>query len=111
MIQLAENAARFSKEGDVIALGSEISAGEARLWVRDTGPGIPLEEQTAIFARFRRGSSHKRTEGAGLGLAIVKAIAEAHYGRVILDSAPGAGSTFTIVLPVDQPTEAERNRR
>jgi signal transduction histidine kinase len=111
MIQLAENAARFSKEGDVIALGSSITAGEARLWVRDTGPGIPREEQTAIFARFRRGSSPKRTEGAGLGLAIVKAIAEAHHGRVELVSAPGAGSTFTIVVPVDQPTEAERNRR
>jgi signal transduction histidine kinase len=111
MIQLAENAARFSTEGDVIALGSEISADEARLWVRDTGPGIPLEEQTEIFARFRRGANHKRTEGAGLGLAIVKAIAEAHHGRVLLDSAPGAGSTFTIVLPVDQPTAAERTRR
>ena len=78
-------------------------------WFLD--PRIPVEEQTAIFARFRRGSSHKRTEGAGLGLAIVKVIAEAHHGRVLLDSAPGAGSTFTIVLPVDQPTEAERNRR
>jgi signal transduction histidine kinase len=111
MIQLAENAARFSKEGDVIALGSSIAAGEARLWVRDTGPGIPREEQTAIFDRFRRGSSPKRTEGAGLGLAIVKAIAEAHHGRVELESALGAGSTFTIVVPVDQPTEAERNRR
>jgi signal transduction histidine kinase len=111
VIQLAQNAARFSKEGDVIALGSSIAAGEARLWVRDTGPGIPREEQTAIFARFRRGSGPKRTEGAGLGLAIVKAIAEAHHGRVELDSAVGAGSTFTIVVPVDQPTEAERNRR
>jgi signal transduction histidine kinase len=111
LIQLAENAARFSKEGDVIALGSKISAREARLWVRDTGPGIPLVEQTEIFARFRRGSSHKRTEGAGLGLAIVKAIAEAHHGRVVLESAPGSGSTFTIVLPVDQPTEADRTRR
>jgi len=100
VVQLAQNAVRHGNDGGAIALGSRIADGEARLWVRDDGPGIPLHEQQAIFERFRRGSVH-RSEGAGLGLAIVKAIAEAHHGRVEVDSRPGAGATFTVVIPVD----------
>jgi two-component system OmpR family sensor kinase len=51
--------------------------------------------------------ARSRGEGAGLGLAIMKAIAEAHHGRVEVESRPGAGTTFTIVLPVDQPVGEE----
>jgi signal transduction histidine kinase len=101
--QLAANAVRHAPEGP-IRLGSRVSAGEARFWVRDAGPGVPLTEQEAIFERFQRGHAPGRS-GAGLGLAIVKAIAEAHHGRVELDSRPGRGATFTIVIPVDQPTD------
>jgi signal transduction histidine kinase len=108
VVQLAENAARYSPEGR-IAIGSIVSGGEARFWIRDQGPGIPESERTAIFERFRRGSSTGRADGgAGLGLAIVKAIAEAHKGRVELESS-AAGSVFTIAVPVDQP-EAEIER-
>jgi signal transduction histidine kinase len=65
---------------------------------------VPEEEQAAIFERFRRaGAPESRPPGSGLGLPIVKAIAEAHHGRVELESTPGAGATFTIVIPVDQP--------
>jgi signal transduction histidine kinase len=63
---------------------------------------MSLDEQRRVFERFHRGGTH-RTEGAGLGLTIVRAIAEAHHGSVELASAPEAGSTFTLVLPVDQP--------
>jgi signal transduction histidine kinase len=103
LLQLAENAARFSRDAEPIGLGSNVADGEARFWIRDRGPGIPLAEQEKVFERFRRGSGSRRSEGAGLGLAIVKAIAEAHRGRVELESDPGAGSIFTIVIPVDQP--------
>ena len=103
MMQLAENAARYSSSSKPIALGSIVSGGEARFWVRDHGPGIPEHEQETIFQRFRRGAGPGRSEGAGLGLAIVKAIAEAHHGRVELESAPGEGTVFSIVVPVDQP--------
>ena len=104
MMQLAENAARHTSEKDAIRLGSRVSEGWASLWVADSGPGVPLQEQDEIFNRFRRGRSRRRdSEGAGLGLSIVKAIAEAHRGRVDLDSEPGRGATFTIVVPVDQP--------
>jgi len=105
VVQLAENAARYSETGRPIAIGSLVSGGEARFWVRDHGPGIPVHEQEAIFERFRRGGGPGRSEGAGLGLAIVKAIAEAHHGRVELETSPD-GSVFSIVLPVDQPMDA-----
>jgi two-component system, OmpR family, sensor kinase len=73
------------------------------LWVRDSGPGIPPDQREQVFRRFSRGGRTRRSEGAGIGLAIVKAIAEAHHGRIELDSSPGVGSTFSIVIPADQP--------
>ncbi len=103
VVQLAQNAAGMTDNGARIELGSDVANGEARIWVRDRGPGIPLGEQRQIFERFRRGGDRRRSEGAGLGLAIVKAIAEAHHGRVDLESRPGEGATFTLVFPVDQP--------
>jgi signal transduction histidine kinase len=105
MIQLAQNAAQHTGNGDSISLGSAVSNGEARLWVRDTGPGIQVDQQELIFRRFARGAGVRPSEGAGIGLAIVRAIADAHHGRVEVFSRPGAGSTFTVVIPTDQPVE------
>jgi two-component system, OmpR family, sensor kinase len=103
LVQLCHNAAQHTDEGAVVALGSAVRDGGARLWVRDTGPGVPDDERERIFERFARGAAGPgRGEGAGLGLSIVRAIAEAHGGRVELDSRPQAGATFTIVVPVDQ---------
>jgi two-component system OmpR family sensor kinase len=108
LMQLAVNAASHTGEGDRIQLGSALVNGEARLWVRDTGPGIPPEQRERIFRRFSRGRGERRSsEGAGLGLAIVRAIAEAHHGRVEVDSRPGDGSTFSVIIPTDQPTRVE----
>ena len=103
VIQLAQNAVQYGPPGGPIWLGSTVADGEAAFWVRDAGPGIPREVQAAIFQRFRRATSGRRSDGAGLGLAIVKAIAEAHGGRIELDGGPGSGTTFRIVVPVDQP--------
>jgi two-component system, OmpR family, sensor kinase len=105
LVQLAQNAAQHTGDGDRIMLGSEVSNGHVRMWVRDSGPGISPEQQELIFRRFARGSGGRRSEGAGIGLAIVRAIAEAHHGLVQVDSEPGAGSTFTIVIPTDQPED------
>jgi signal transduction histidine kinase len=99
VVQLAENATKQTDEGQVVALGTFVSDGEARIWVRDTGLGIPSEDQSRIFGRFSRGASGRRTEGAGLGLSIVEAIARAHGGRVELASRPGQGATFTVIVP------------
>jgi two-component system OmpR family sensor kinase len=99
VMQLAENAVRHTSIGEEIGLGTAATEDEARIWVRDTGPGVPAGEERRIFDRFARGRGMPRGESSGLGLSIVKAIADAHGGRVELDSAPGAGATFTIVIP------------
>lgn len=106
-MQLVQNAVQHTSEGAEIEIGSSVSNGEARLWVRDTGEGIPPEDRDRIFRRFARAAPGRSSEGAGLGLAIVRAIAEAHGGRVDLDSRPGAGATFTVVVPADQPAPEE----
>jgi signal transduction histidine kinase len=104
VMQLAQNAAEHTSGGEEIALGSAVSGSRARLWVRDSGPGIPREDQERIFQRFARtGDGRRSSAGAGLGLAIVRAIAEAHSGVVEVSSRAGAGATFTVVFPVDQP--------
>jgi signal transduction histidine kinase len=77
--------------------------GGAELWVKDTGPGIAPEAQERIFDRFVRLDG--TGEGAGLGLAITAAIAEAHGGRVQVDSRQGAGARFTVSIPIEPPQE------
>jgi two-component system, OmpR family, sensor kinase len=108
LVALADNAARYTAPGDRIALGSQVSGGELRFWVADTGPGIAEEDRGRVFDRFARGAAGaRRSDGAGLGLSIVQVIAAAHGGRVLLDSRPGAGATFTVVLPADTPLPEE----
>jgi signal transduction histidine kinase len=72
-----------------------------RLQVRDTGPGIPEEVRERLFQPFVSG----RSGGSGLGLAIVQRAVEAHRGLVLVDSTPGAGTTFTIFLPAKMVAE------
>jgi len=108
VVQLAENAVKHTEEGDLIGIGTLVADGDAHLWVRDSGSGIPSEEQDEIFDRFARGSGGRRLEGAGLGLSIVQAIARAHGGRVELHSRTGQGATFTLVLPVGGPRGESR---
>jgi len=67
-----------------------------------------VEDRDRIFERFYRGrSGHRRSDGAGLGLSIVQAIAEAHGGRIELDSVPGAGATFSLVVPSHERDESK----
>lgn len=105
VINLAENAVRHTDGGDAIGLGVSLSQREARIWVKDEGPGIAVADQQRVFERFTRGANtgdgSDEGAGAGLGLAIVRAIATAHGGRVELDSTPAAGARFTIVIPPD----------
>jgi signal transduction histidine kinase len=85
-------------------------ASHLHLWVEDHGDGIPTSEQEKIFERFYRPGSELRreTQGVGIGLSIVKHIVEAHGGRVLVRSAVGQGSRFTIELPMSAtPSKSE----
>jgi two-component system, OmpR family, sensor kinase len=101
LINLAHNAVQYTSPEDRIVIGAGGDAASARLWVADTGPGVPEHEHARIFERFAYGAGGRRhRDSTGLGLAIVSAIARAHGGQVELDSRPGDGATFTLVLPV-----------
>jgi len=78
-----------------------LSVASILLWVEDHGAGIPAEEHERIFERFYRCGTELRrqTQGVGIGLSIVKHVVEAHGGKVLVRSAPGEGSRFTIQLP------------
>jgi signal transduction histidine kinase len=105
VMNLTQNAVQHTRENAIIALGSSRHKNNIRFWVRDTGEGITLDNQEKIFERFARIANRSRpSEGAGLGLSIVRAIAEAHGGQVELFSRPGIGSTFTLVIPLDPPS-------
>jgi two-component system, OmpR family, sensor kinase len=105
VMNLSQNAVTHTLAGDAVELGSELRNGSVRLWVKDTGPGVPQHEQRRIFERFVRLDRAPVGEGAGLGLAITRAVAEAHGGRVELDSRPGAGARFTVIIPTEPPQE------
>ena len=100
-LQLAANAVKYSEPDTAIGLGARITRGELRLWVHDEGIGIHPDEVDRVRERFSRGRAAAATAGgAGLGLSIVESIVTGHDGNLLIDSQPGAGSTFTIVLPV-----------
>jgi two-component system, OmpR family, sensor kinase len=105
VMNLSQNAVTHTLNGDAVELGSELRNGRVRLWVKDTGPGVPEHEQARIFERFVRLDRAPAGEGAGLGLAITRAVAEAHGGRVELDSRPGGGARFTVIIPTEPPQE------
>jgi two-component system OmpR family sensor kinase len=105
IMNLSQNAVTHTMAGDAVELGSKLQNGQVRLWVKDTGPGVPEHEQARIFERFVRLDRAPAGEGAGLGLAITQAVAEAHGGRVELESRPGEGARFTVAIPTEPPQE------
>jgi len=98
------NALKYSAEDQPVEVGLETAGDVARLWVRDHGPGLSLEEQERIWERFHRvpGVEVRSGSGVGLGLGlyISRTIIEAHQGHVGVQSAPGAGATFWFTLPL-----------
>ena len=99
-INLITNALKFTETGGVHVDMADHAEGIA-ISVIDTGPGVPLDLCDTIFERFAQvdGSSKRKFGGAGLGLAISRSLVELHGGRIELDSAPGEGSRFTVILP------------
>jgi two-component system sensor histidine kinase KdpD len=92
LVNVLENALKFSSPTDVVELRSELRGGEVVLRVTDHGPGIPAHEQALVFEPFH-GS------GTGLGLAIVRGFVEVNGGRVWIESPPDRGTTFALAFP------------
>lgn len=98
---LIGNAVKFTPDGGLVTISSQVHQKEVRVAIADTGPGIEREHLTAIFDKFQQATlvSSNRLKGTGMGLAIVKHIVNAHGGRVWAESEAGRGSTFIFVLP------------
>ena len=98
---LIGNAVKYTPEGGEITVTLIQEENQLIMNVTDSGPGIPLEEQGRIFEKFYRASNAPEdVSGTGLGLAIVKNIVDNHHGRIWVNSKPGEGAAFTVVLPI-----------
>jgi len=108
VLNLLSNAVKFTPDGGSISVRATLDTDCVEVAVRDTGIGIALEDQAAVFEEFTQvGRDYtKKAEGTGLGLALTKRIVELHGGRIWLESAPGEGSTFAFTLPLTQAKEA-----
>jgi signal transduction histidine kinase len=96
---LVGNALKFTPSGGRVSIGGFIDANELRLTVADTGPGLTEEQRARLFERFWQARGADR-RGLGLGLPIAKGIAEAHGGRLWVESTLGSGSTFQFAMPL-----------
>lgn len=95
---LLDNAIKYTPEGGSVTIVVRDEPDQAVAIFRDTGMGIPVEEQEKIWARLYRGDKSRSQRGLGLGLSLVKAVVEAHGGKVTVSSEPNAGATFTVKL-------------
>lgn len=101
---LIGNALKFTPHGGVVRIGGEDRGDHVRLFVTDSGPGVPPEDAPHVFDRFWTARRTARARGTGMGLAIVRGVVDAHGGRVWLEPrVTGSGATFSIALPVAEP--------
>ncbi len=106
LINLAVNAFKFSGKGTTVTIrASKTNEGDIRISVTDQGPGLTPDEVGRLFERFKQTCSGVRSnvKGFGIGLNIVRELVEINFGRVIVESTPGEGSTFSMILPSDDP--------
>jgi signal transduction histidine kinase len=99
LLNLLGNAIKYTIGGDEIEVRAAASNGRVEIAVTDHGPGIAPADQRMIFEKFGRATPSGSTPGAGLGLFIARSIVEAHDGSLEVESALGAGATFTVALP------------
>jgi signal transduction histidine kinase len=100
LTNLISNAIQFSPDGGEVRVAVTRTGGEVRISVSDQGLGIAQEHMSRLFLPFSRLDPEPTTKEPGLGLYLAKAIAEAHRGRIWLESEPGRGSTFYVALPI-----------
>ena len=100
LINLMENASKFTAPEGKIELGGKLEGDWVHLWVQDNGSGIPFSEQEHIFEKFARLKGQESTSGLGVGLAFCRLAINGHGGRIWVESEVGKGSRFTLTLPV-----------
>jgi signal transduction histidine kinase len=96
---LLDNAVKYTPANGSVTISARDEAEFAKVIFRDTGIGVPAEEQEKIWARLYRGDKSRSQHGLGLGLSLVKAVVEAHHGSVAVASREGNGAEFTVKLP------------
>jgi two-component system sensor histidine kinase KdpD len=106
LMNLGENALKYSAAGTPITIGARRSEGAVELSVDDQGPGIPADFVPHMFETFTRAGTDKSVPGSGLGLAICKGLVEAHGGTIWAETEQGRGTTIYVRLPVGAAAEA-----
>lgn len=101
LINLLENAVKYSPSESQIILGSQVNDEHVLIWVQDNGSGIPEADQNRIFDKFTRLHSQNGPRGFGLGLAYCRLAVEANGGRIWVENNPGGGSCFKFTMPVE----------
>ncbi len=107
---IVSNAMRYTPAPGSVTISVASQDGEARIAVADTGIGIAKEDINRVFGRFWRAeeSRNRVAGGLGVGLAVTKEIIDRHHGRIEVASEQGVGTTFTLCLPLKQPSPDER---
>lgn len=100
LLNLLDNASKYSPEGTVIKVSTSVTAGEFCLQVADQGPGIDPADQQVIFDKYMHGNGTRTKKGKGLGLAFCRLAVLVHNGTIGVESTPGEGSRFHVHLPV-----------
>ena len=102
-MNFADNALYYSRENTVIEVNLYVDGSDIVYTVKDTGIGVPHDEQAQLFTKFYRASNAKvqRPDGTGVGLYLAKRIINGHGGKVIFKSVEGKGSTFGFRLPIE----------
>src|SRR5690606_35044816 len=101
--KIIDNAIKYTPAGGTVGISAALEPRLLRILVTDTGIGIPASEQSRIFTRFYRGDKSRSDAGNGLGLSLARAIIRAHGGEITVQSTPGEGTAFTVVLPALPP--------
>jgi protein-histidine pros-kinase len=99
LLNVLSNAVKYNRPGGRVQVSTGVTDGELHVAIRDTGAGVPEELRPHLFAPFERLGRDPSVEGAGVGLALSQMLVEGMGGRILVDSVPGVGSTFTVVLP------------
>ncbi len=100
LINLLENASKYTPQGGTIETGAKPDGDWVQAWIQDNGPGIPIADQERIFDKFTRLKGKDSPSGLGVGLAFCRLAVQGHGGRIWVESTPGQGARFAFTLPV-----------